>query len=177
MKKCPNCGKMNLDKADVCKVCQGEIHDVVPGTFEIKNNTSQPENEKKDNSNMMVWIASILCIVAFIVVYYVEGWIAKVVISVLFAIPIVVCFSKLSAIDRANGHIPKSENIEYCPRCKSRNIKIYRKGYNYHKGFLLRIFDIKGGGYIAGMDTNNVCCRCMNCGKDWETDYDYRLIK
>ena len=68
------------------------------------------------------------------------------------------------------------DKLSVCPSCGSHNIKLYRKGYNYHKGFLLRMFNIKGGGYIAGMDSNNVCCRCMNCGHDWETDYDYRLI-
>lgn len=68
------------------------------------------------------------------------------------------------------------DKTSVCPKCGSHNIKIYRKGYNYNKGFWLRSFDIKGGGYIAGMDANNTCCRCMNCGKDWETDYDYRLI-
>lgn len=68
------------------------------------------------------------------------------------------------------------DKLGVCPKCGSHNIKIYRKGYNYNKGFWLRMFDIKGGGYIAGMDSNNTCCRCMNCGNDWETDYDYRLI-
>lgn len=75
-----------------------------------------------------------------------------------------------------NEAINAKNNIEYCPHCGSHDIKIYRKGYNYHKGFWLRMFDIKGGGYIAGMDANKACCRCMDCGNDWETDYDYRLI-
>ncbi len=63
-----------------------------------------------------------------------------------------------------------------CPICGSHNIKIYRKGYNYKVGFWGAIFGIKGAGYAGGFDANNTCCRCMNCGKDWETDYDYRLI-
>ena len=37
MKKCPHCGKMNLDKADICKECQCEINNVAPGTFYIKS--------------------------------------------------------------------------------------------------------------------------------------------
>lgn len=68
------------------------------------------------------------------------------------------------------------DRTSICPKCGSHNIKIYRKGYNYKKGLLLRLFDVKGGAYIAGMDSNTTCCRCMNCGNDWETDYDYRLI-
>lgn len=70
----------------------------------------------------------------------------------------------------------QNDRTSICPVCGSHNIKIYRKGYNYRKGFWLRLFNIKGGGYIAGMDSNNVCCRCVNCGHDWKTNYDYRLI-
>ena len=69
------------------------------------------------------------------------------------------------------------ENITQCPKCGSENIKIYREGYNYNKGFWLRIFDIKGGGYIAGMNSNRARCHCLNCGKDWKTNYDYRFIE
>ena len=68
-------------------------------------------------------------------------------------------------------------NIDHCPKCGSHDIKIYRKGYNYSTGFWGAIFGVRGAGYAGGFDANNACCRCMNCGKDWETDYDYRLIK
>ena len=67
-------------------------------------------------------------------------------------------------------------NIDHCPVCGSRNIKLYRKGYDYKVGFWGAIFGVKGAGYAGGFDANNTCCRCMDCGKDWETDYDYRLI-
>ena len=67
-------------------------------------------------------------------------------------------------------------NIDHCPKCGSTNVKLYRKGYNYKVGFCGAIFGVRGAGYAAGFDANNTCCRCMNCGNDWETDYDYRLI-
>lgn len=67
-------------------------------------------------------------------------------------------------------------NIDHCPKCGSHNIKLYRKGYNYKVGFWGAIFGVKGAGYAGGFDANNTRCRCMDCGKDWETDYDYRLI-
>jgi hypothetical protein len=67
-------------------------------------------------------------------------------------------------------------NIEYCPYCGSHDIKLYRKGYNYKVGFWGAIFGVRGAGYAGGFNANNTCCRCMDCGKDWETDYDYRLI-
>lgn len=68
------------------------------------------------------------------------------------------------------------DQTSICPKCGSHNIKIYRKGYNYKIGFWGAIFGVKGAGYAGGFDANNTCCRCMNCGNDWETDYDYRLI-
>jgi hypothetical protein len=67
-------------------------------------------------------------------------------------------------------------NIDHCPKCGSHNIKLYRKGYNYKVGFWGAIFGVRGAGYAGGFKANNTCCRCMNCGNDWETDYDYRLI-
>ena len=77
---------------------------------------------------------------------------------------------------RIGGELAKKELLNVCPRCHSRNIKLYRNGYDYKEGFWLRMLDVKGGGYIAGMDSNKVRCRCLDCGKDWETNYDYRLI-
>jgi hypothetical protein len=79
-------------------------------------------------------------------------------------------------IKKAVGYVSDKENIEKCNRCGSHNIKIYRKGYDYKVGFWGAIFGVKGAGYAGGFDANNACCRCMDCGKDWETDYDYRLI-
>ena len=67
-------------------------------------------------------------------------------------------------------------NIDHCPKCGSTNIRLYRKGYNYKIGFLGAIFGVRGSGYAGGFDANHTCCRCLDCGKDWETDYDYRLI-
>lgn len=80
------------------------------------------------------------------------------------------------AVDVLKEMSHKKDNIDHCPFCGSHDIKIYREGYNYTKGFWLRAFDVKGGGYVAGMNSNRARCRCMNCGKDWKTDYDYRLI-
>ncbi len=68
------------------------------------------------------------------------------------------------------------DRTSICPSCGSHNIKLYRKGYNYKVGFWGAIFGVRGAGYAGGLDANHTCCRCMNCGNDWETDYDYRLI-
>ena len=69
-----------------------------------------------------------------------------------------------------------ADKTSICPVCGSHNIKVYRKGYNYRTGFWGSIFGVRGAGYAGGVDANTACCRCMNCGNDWETDYDYRLI-
>lgn len=80
----------------------------------------------------------------------------------------------LNFIDR---EFNKSGNIEYCPRCNSRNIKLYRNGYNYKEGLWFSILgNARGGAFVAGLDANKARCRCLNCGKDWLTDYDYRLL-
>ncbi len=77
---------------------------------------------------------------------------------------------------KENGGIKQVDNIEYCPRCKSTNIKIYREGYDYEKGFWMRMAGVKGGGYAAGFNRNRARCHCMDCNKDWKTNYDYRFI-
>ena len=77
---------------------------------------------------------------------------------------------------RIGANLVKKNLLNICPRCGSRNIKHYRKGYNYKVGFWGAIFGVRGAGYAGGFDANKTCCRCMNCGKDWETDNDYRLI-
>ena len=77
---------------------------------------------------------------------------------------------------RIGAEMSKKHLYDVCPRCGSHNIKHYRKGYNYKVGFWGAIFGVRGSGYAGGFDANNTCCRCMDCGKDWETDYDYRLI-
>ena len=68
------------------------------------------------------------------------------------------------------------DKTSICPSCGSHSIKLYRKGYNYNVGFWGSTFDVKGAGYAGGFEANNTCCHCMNCGANWETNYDYRTI-
>ena len=69
-----------------------------------------------------------------------------------------------------------NDQTSICPKCGSHSVKVYRKGYDYSPGFWGAIFGVRGAGYAGGFDKNTACCRCMNCGNDWETDYDYRLL-
>ena len=73
---------------------------------------------------------------------------------------------------RAGAELVKKNLYDVCPRCGSHNIKHYRKGYNYKVGFWGAIFGVRGAGYAGGFDANKTCCRCMNCGNDWETNYN-----
>lgn len=89
------------------------------------------------------------------------------------------CGTKLAtnkAAVRFVNEFEKKSNISFCPKCGSHNIKIYRRGYDYKVGFWGSIFKVRGSGYAGGFGANNACCRCIDCGKDWETDYDYRLL-
>lgn len=198
MKKCPHCGKMNLDKADVCKECQCEIHNVAPGTFKIAG-TKQIEvaeqqkkitNYKRNFSIILLGI--VLFPVSWIAIYlwnfvdlflndveYYGGWTISIYAFLISIAVVVIGF----LIEHFKSDKQKLIDIQFdndetsiCPQCGSHNIKLYRKGYNYKVGFWGAIFGVRGAGYAGGFDANKTCCRCMNCGKDWETDYDYRLI-
>lgn len=89
------------------------------------------------------------------------------------------CGNKLKVnkfLARMGNEFAKKYNADHCPRCYSKNIKIYRKGYDYHPGFWGSLFGVRGAGYVGGFDANKACCHCVDCGKDWETDYDIRKL-
>lgn len=174
MKKCPLCGEANLNDIVKCVRCRGEIRDVEP-------KKAKPKHAKRQgmNSDQLIVLTAIL--VLFLVICVCIALFAAplpfvLVLIFVLTLSICVCISRLKAIAKENGYVSATENIEYCPKCGSHNIKIYREGYNYTKGFWLRTFGVKGGGYVAGMNSNRARCRCMNCGDDWATNYDYRFI-
>ncbi len=77
---------------------------------------------------------------------------------------------------RINAQFHSDKTI-ICPMCGSHSITIYRKGYDYNKGFWYKMFNLKGGAYIAGMESNSAMCHCDNCGHKWDSGYDYRIVK
>lgn len=60
-----------------------------------------------------------------------------------------------------------------CPICGSHSVALGRKGYDWNKGFWYRIFNLKGGHYLAGMDSRRVTAHCQNCGHSWLTDEEW----
>lgn len=74
--------------------------------------------------------------------------------------------AKYRAIQKAHSENPTS----VCPQCGSRNVTVYRKGYDYNKGFWYSVFKVRGGMYLAGMDRNKAMCACRDCNHRWETD-------
>lgn len=196
MKKCPNCGKMNLDKTNVCKACQCEIYDVAPGTFK-KVETPQTIASQKKITNYkknfsIVLLGIVLFPISWVAIFlwnfvdlilndadYYGGWIISLYAFLISVVVVVVGL----LVEHFKSDKQKLIDVQFdkdatsiCPKCGSHNIKLYRKGYNYKIGFWGSIFGVRGAGYAGGFDANHTCCRCMNCGNDWETNYDYRII-
>ena len=192
VKKCPNCGKMNLDKANVCAECQCEIHDIAAGTFKAPETQPTVEKQKITNHNRIVAIVLagiVLFPISWLAIYiwnfidlafndadYYGGWTIT-LYSLLISIVVIVVGL---LIERFKSDKQKLIDIQFdqdstsiCPKCGGHDIKVYRKGYDYGQAFWQRKY---GGRYTAGMDSNTACCRCLNCGNDWETNYDYRMI-
>lgn len=60
-----------------------------------------------------------------------------------------------------------------CPVCGSHSVALGRKGYDWNKGFWYRMFNIKGGHYLAGAESRRVTAHCQNCGHSWLTDEEW----
>lgn len=67
----------------------------------------------------------------------------------------------------------ESDQKSICPVCGSHSIALGRKGYDWNKGFWYRMFNIKGGHYLAGMDSRRVTAHCQNCGHSWLTNEEW----
>ena len=137
-------------------ICQFIGWEIYPGTLE-----NDAFHDKADTFAIISWLALLI------------GWVLLRWLNL-----------KLSSENKKQQRIKRyvinsqylKDQTSICPHCGSHNIKHYRKGYNYKIGFWGAIFGVRGSGYAGGFDANTTCCRCMNCGNDWETDYDYRLI-
>lgn len=199
---CRHCGKEYSDDFAYCPYCAEPVKNQEVKFSKLKHLTRE-ERVRRSYRNVTIVVAVLLFFSMFFVgqflgwkiypetlgndafhdeadTFAIIFWIATIVVWITVRVGYWLITKESLMEKRVKNQIIADQfmvdRTSICPRCGSHNIKLYRKGYNYRKGFWLRLFNIKGGGYIAGMDSNNVCCRCMNCGNDWETDCDYRLI-
>lgn len=199
---CRYCGKEYSDEFAYCPFCAEPVKKPNVGFTKLKHLTRE-ERVKRSYKNITIVIAVLLFFSMFFVgqfigwkvypetlgndafhdeadTFAIVFWIATIVVWVLFRW----CYWLITKNKLMSKRVKKQiimdqfmfDRISICPACGSHNIKHYRKGYNYKVGFWGAIFGVRGAGYAGGFDANKTCCRCMNCGKDWETDYDYRLI-
>lgn len=176
---CRHCGREFPNDAKYCPYCAEPTI--------LKNTASTPkEKEKRYNDNAifvgLLWFLIVAYISWRFLVRAFGDTASPLLLIPFFVVPeiiCIICVAKYYGNKRRKTILMQyQENqMAICPQCGSHNIKVYRKGYNYHTGFWGAIFGVRGAGYAGGFDANKACCRCMNCGKDWETDYDYRLVK
>jgi hypothetical protein len=158
--KCKKCGNKVSEKDNFCNRCGAKV-------------------DPADNAATRVLIVTLFSAILYGLLFTASAFAA--VFMPILLIPIVAIGAGYAAIlfrmfKKGIGYVPNKDNIEKCNRCGSQNIKLYRKGYDYRPGFWGALFGVRGAGYAGGFDANHTCCRCMDCGNDWETDYDYRLI-
>jgi hypothetical protein len=188
---CRHCGKEYSDEFAYCPYCAEPVRPIDRLTEEQRANYYKNITGTK-NRIVSVLLGIVLFPISWIAIYlwnfvdlflndaeYYGGWTISLYAFLISIAVVVIGF----LIEHFKSDKQKLIDIQFdndetsiCPQCGSHNIKIYRKGYNYKVGFWGAIFGVRGAGYAGGFDANKTCCRCMNCGKDWETDYDYRLI-
>lgn len=175
---CRHCGKEYADEFAYCPYCAEPKPVERTEAHELK--------QYKDGMATKFILKLIVCFVFsvlfFMLMMWLEGFavalfISIIVFCVLALVPVLeYCTLTKPGRERTINMQFSKDQTSICPKCGSHSIKVYRKGYDYKVGFWGAIFGVRGAGYAGGFDANTACCRCLNCGNDWETDYDYRLI-
>ena len=198
---CKHCAKEFSGEYGYCPYC-AEPMKKEAGFTTLKHLTRE-ERVKRGYRNVTIVVAFLLFVFAFPVslalgwlffpgtwgndafydkadAFAIIGWVTSIVVWVVLRYIYWQITKKSKMKKRVKRQIIADQFCEdvtsICPLCGSHDIKIYREGYDYTKGFWLRTFGVKGGGYVAGINSNRARCRCMSCGNDWVTNYDYRLI-
>ena len=63
--------------------------------------------------------------------------------------------------------------LSICPHCGSHSISLGRRGYDWNKAYWNSLWGVKGGRYVAGVDSRRVTAHCNNCGHHWLTDREW----
>lgn len=177
---CRHCGKEYSDEFAYCPYCA----EPKPRETTVEQELKQYKDGVLVKFVLKLLVCVGIAVLAFLYFFCVEKMSIGLTIYIsilIFCFVALVPFVEYLSLTRPgkmrtiNMQFSKNQT-SICPKCGSHNIKIYRKGYDYKVGFWGAIFGVRGSGYAGGFDANKTCCRCMNCGNDWETDYDYRLI-
>lgn len=175
---CRHCGKVFPDDAKYCPYCA----EPVPVMQTEEQNLKQYKGDVLFSIIVYIFKCLGCCAILFLFLALFGGLvlaiIATTIIFVVFATIGIFIYREKTTPGRTrtiNMQFNKDQT-SICPKCGSHNIKVYRKGYDYRPGFWGSMFGVREAGYVGGFDANKACCRCKNCGNDWETDYDYRLI-
>lgn len=190
--RCNHCGKEYDDKLNSCPFCAEPKYTPV-------TKVSVEERVQAKNKNLLVdsiflslfafipiwllmWLLSPLITIVVDVfsdnkVEWLFDGTSRLFVSIGISILIGVC-NYLSWKLKDNKHklieVQFSEDQKsICPRCGSHSVALGRKGYDWKKGFWYRIFNFKGGHYLAGVDSRRVTAHCQNCGHSWVTNEEW----
>ena len=189
---CKHCGKEFSEEFKYCPYCAEPVQLLDRLTEEQRANYYKNRTGTK-NRIVSVLLGIVMFPISWVAIYlwnfidcifndvdYYGGWTISLYSFLISVSVVIIGFS----VEHFKSDKQKLIDIQFdedqtsiCPSCGSHNVQIYRNGYNYSRGFWGAIFGVRGDGYAAGFDANKTRCRCMDCGKDWETDYDYRLVK
>ena len=95
------------------------------------------------------------------------------IISVLFGVIYIIAWFLSPRRDKVIEVQFNNDMKSICPVCGSHSIALGHKGYDWKKGFWYRIFNFKGGHYLAGIDSRRVTAHCQNCGHSWLTNEEW----
>ena len=94
-------------------------------------------------------------------------------LSILAAVALLISEHKKSDEQKRVEAEFNRDKTAICPHCGSRNIQVYPKGYNYKAAFFGHLAGSKSAPLLGAIGSTKACCRCRNCGKGWQTPYDY----
>lgn len=95
------------------------------------------------------------------------------IVSAVIGLLYVICWKLKSRRGKMIDIQFSEDQTSICPQCGSHNIALGRKGYNWKEGYRNSVLDIKGGFYLAGMDSRRVTAHCRNCGHSWLTNREW----
>lgn len=185
MKKCVNCGKMNLNNATVCKECQCEVFadfEIREPKKKVNGEATECKEKLKESKTTNIAVSVLFFLVLYLPIYLVlvfadlfvgYEFIASLVIDlVISAVAFSLWYLKSDKEKLIELEFTKDQT-SICPHCGSHNVSLGRKGYDWNKGFWYRMFNVKGGHYLAGVNSRQVIVYCNECGHKWKSNKEW----